>query len=202
MTPDLWKAKKIVDSTLHPGGHTQPAHYRPSNTVRYGKPRLPSLPHVLLRHLQPHCHCRHAHAWPQGQSHNPLLPFPLKRHHLNLLHLQLDKRHTPLANHKPISQRRHQQRQCQQIYSPIHLRNHQIILARRLRILLCRPWPQYPRSATQTSFTGHKNDPHSSCPFCRCRFGRRIERFPHARRGDPTRHRRLSMPQSIPNSAT
>lgn len=63
MTPELWRAKKIVDSTLHPGMRLQLSYLVLILAMSRHRPtRLPALPHVLLRHLEPHRHSRHAHA--------------------------------------------------------------------------------------------------------------------------------------------
>ncbi|ERF69982.1 hypothetical protein EPUS_03534 [Endocarpon pusillum Z07020] len=119
MTPEIWQAKKIVDSTLHPA-------------------RLPPLPHVLLRHLEPHRHRRHAD--PQ-HGHN---------------------RHPPLADSEPIPLSRDQQRQRQQINPTVHLADDQILSPRRLSLLLRRTRSQRPGAAAQTpqpEYTNHTKPP-------------------------------------------
>ena len=69
MTPELWQAKKIVDSTLHPGGLEE----RRSETMvrlltfgRYWRAGVSTLPHVLLRHFQPSSYGRDAHSRHEG----------------------------------------------------------------------------------------------------------------------------------------
>lgn len=175
MTPELWRAKKIVDSTLHPGTHDDlfPLSHKLINH-RHRPTRLPPLPNVLLRHLQPRGHSRHAHPGPPNN------------------------RHSPLANNQPIPQRRHQQRQRQQINLPLHLHPHPIILPRRLRILLRRPRPQLACPAPEAPFTRHKNDLDTARALCSRGLSWRSQRLPHARRRDQKRHRRLPISQRSP----
>ena len=70
MTPELWQAKKVVDSTLHPGrAHsTLLGHWLLLSASRYWGTSIHSLPHVVLRHLEPRGHSRHAHARSTGRS--------------------------------------------------------------------------------------------------------------------------------------
>lgn len=66
MTPEIWSAKKIVDSTLHPGKGIvvyiicaliilTSNGYREACTI--------TIPNVVLRDFEPSRYCRHAHAW-------------------------------------------------------------------------------------------------------------------------------------------
>lgn len=75
MTPQLWQAKKIVDSTLHPGMSCAlvTAEYI-LTYCRHGRAGPPTVPHVLLRLLQPGCHGRHAYPRPRRTFSRPSLP--------------------------------------------------------------------------------------------------------------------------------
>lgn len=182
MTPEIWQAKKIVDSTLHPGLHpsvpSQPKlMINTFETNRHRPARLPPLPHVLLRHLEPRCHRRHAE--PQ-HGHN---------------------RHPPLADRKPIPQRRDQQRQRQQINPTIHLADDKILSPRRLSLLLRSTRSQRLGAAAQTPQPDDTNHTDPPRPLRRRSQRRRAERLPHARRGDKAGHRRLSRAETRPTSS-
>jgi hypothetical protein len=68
MSPELWRAKQIVDSTLHPGtsfvlqGYTDIA-----NVVhRHRRASVSPIPNVQLRPLEPRRHGRHAYTGIEG----------------------------------------------------------------------------------------------------------------------------------------
>jgi hypothetical protein len=52
MNAELWNAKKVVDSTLHPGSWCQPRVAADTNCCRYRRISLPSLPNVMLRLIE------------------------------------------------------------------------------------------------------------------------------------------------------
>ena len=52
MNTELWNAKKIVDSTLHPGRCCQPRVPANADCCRYRRTSLPSLPNVMLRPIE------------------------------------------------------------------------------------------------------------------------------------------------------
>ena len=63
MTPEIWQAKKVVDSTLHPGmGRKRRQNFWLANRDRYRATGLPTIPHVLLRYLEPDRNRWHAYA--------------------------------------------------------------------------------------------------------------------------------------------
>lgn len=79
MTPELWKAKKIVDSTIHPGTITKPApllflmstlefptELMGCDATRYRRARLIALSDVMFCPLEPSRHSRNADAGPHG----------------------------------------------------------------------------------------------------------------------------------------
>ena len=63
MTPELWHAKKIVDSTLHPGWFPTLYHNdgQPLNCRRHWTSGFFTTSHVMLCHLQPNRHGWDAH---------------------------------------------------------------------------------------------------------------------------------------------
>lgn len=75
MTPELWRAKKVVDSTLHPGAYsrwiTEPQYTH--LTDRHWRAGLPSLPHVLLRYVQSGRDSWYAYAGTAGKLHTDTL---------------------------------------------------------------------------------------------------------------------------------
>ena len=69
MTPELWHAKKIVDSTLHPGWFDALARQEHElNSQRYRTTGVSTTSHVMLRHFKPDRHGRHAHTWFTGSG--------------------------------------------------------------------------------------------------------------------------------------
>ena len=72
MTPELWQAKKVVDSTLHPGvtSFLKPRIMLPttSDLLRYRETGFSSLPHVMLCHIKSRRYRWNAHAWPTGTA--------------------------------------------------------------------------------------------------------------------------------------
>ena len=111
-----------------------------------------------------------------------------------MLSEQTDDRHSPLANHEPIPQRSHQQRQRQQIHSLTHLHPDKILLSRRLSLLLCSPRPQCHRPPPTLTFPHNKDGTSSARPFCRRCFRRSAQRIFDARRGNQKRDRRVCCP--------
>lgn len=77
MTPEIWQAKKVVDSTLHPGTFVAVWSHcwrvKPDHD-RYRTASLPPIPHVFLRHIKPHSHSWHAHTRPSSTT--PPNPHP------------------------------------------------------------------------------------------------------------------------------
>ena len=68
MTPEIWQAKKVVDSTLHPGTVPNAAKVIDSADLdRYWPACLPTFPHVVLRHFKSGCDCWYAYAWTSGR---------------------------------------------------------------------------------------------------------------------------------------
>jgi hypothetical protein len=65
MTPEIWQAKKIVDSTLHPGrkAATSEASRLLLTMSRHWPTSLPPFSDVMFRDIQFGSHSRHAHAW-------------------------------------------------------------------------------------------------------------------------------------------
>ena len=71
MTPDLWQAKKIVDSTIHPGEAQKMATIGTEIDhcdYRYGRASLPTFPHVMLCDLEPRCYSGYAYTRTSGES--------------------------------------------------------------------------------------------------------------------------------------
>jgi len=68
MTPELWAAKKIVDSTLHPGAleERKIGEHDLITPYRYRGASFPPVSHVVLRHFQPGGHGRDAHSRHEG----------------------------------------------------------------------------------------------------------------------------------------
>ena len=71
MSPELWKAKKIVDSTLHPGilfffSVEMNCFMADFLLRRYRGASLSSVSHVVLCSFQPGCHGRYAYTGAQG----------------------------------------------------------------------------------------------------------------------------------------
>lgn len=70
MTSELWHAKKVVDSTLHPGSYTSsPFPFLRSHSTdrsRHRRAGLPPLPHVQLCPVQLGRHCGYAYARSSG----------------------------------------------------------------------------------------------------------------------------------------
>ena len=65
MTPELWQAKRVVDSTLHPGAYKiDPAEHVDSflSSYRHRRSRVFALSHVVLRTIESSCHRGHAHS--------------------------------------------------------------------------------------------------------------------------------------------
>ena len=69
MTPEIWQAKKVVDSTLHPGmGCDDIASPTSADLGRYRPASLSTFPHVLLRSLELSGDGWHAHTWSSSTS--------------------------------------------------------------------------------------------------------------------------------------
>lgn len=71
MTPELWQAKKTIDSTLHPGMHDK-AYPNMDDMMltsdRYWIARLFAIPHVMFRPLESCRHSWDAYAWSWGKG--------------------------------------------------------------------------------------------------------------------------------------
>lgn len=185
-----------VHPTLLPTRKQRRVELHADSKNRYGPTSLPPLPHVLLRHLQPHRHSRHAHTQPQGISPSPPLPFiPGPTHPTSTRRLtsppSIDQRHTSMANHKPIPQRRHQQRQRQQIHPPLHLHPCKILPSRRQCLLHRRSRSQRRRPPPPQHLPHHENNTNPPRALCSGSISRGVERCLDARRGDQAGHRRL-----------
>lgn len=75
MSPELWHAKKVVDSTLHPGVFVpEQARLQTLISGRYRRAGLPSFQDVMLCSVELGRHCRHADAWAPGMQLMPTLP--------------------------------------------------------------------------------------------------------------------------------
>lgn len=148
MTPELWEAKKIVDSTLHPGMSSHEVdglRVRTNNHLyRYWPPCCPTFPHVLLRAIQPRRHGRNAHSKSQYY------------------------RHSLMANNQSIAQRRHQQCQRQQILTLILGQNCPIIHTCCVSKLRRGPWSQCAGTEIETCISKHQDDPWSPCSLRSC----------------------------------
>src|SRR5690606_38084054 len=74
MNSELWRAKKVVDSTLHPGTFFlyemvwQWHAYTNGCSIRHRRARFPSLPHVVLCPFQSGRDGGYAHARPSGTT--------------------------------------------------------------------------------------------------------------------------------------
>jgi hypothetical protein len=75
MNSELWQAKKVVDSTLHPGTLVFEGE-QPQILIeyRYWRTGLPAFQDVLLRLVKLDRHCRHAHARTSGTHAQPNPP--------------------------------------------------------------------------------------------------------------------------------
>ena len=191
MTPDLWKAKKIIDSTLHPGTIATPR-------IRGDKDE-----HVLQIPASQSSSRSACHA-----SSSPILSSRPACSSLTSVYVSLsssshpkingilsDRRNAWLANNKPISQCRNQQRERQQDLSlePVHPRK--ILPDGCHSLLRCCSRLELPRPATEATVTHRSNYIGASCSVRCCRLGRRGERVLDARRRDQERNRRLSSTQ-------
>ena len=109
MTTELWRAKKIVDSTLHPGASRAVARgcVPGLTSTRHRPAGLPPFPNVLLCYLESCCYRWHAHPWSPGSSTTPVPSKVVAGADF------LDNRNPTLANNQSIPQRCNQQRQCQ-----------------------------------------------------------------------------------------
>lgn len=86
-----------------------------------------------------------------------------------------------MASYKPVSQRGHQQRECQQVHPPLLGQDRPILLPRRERILLRSCRSELPRPALKAPFAQHSNNTGPSRAFRRRSVRRCFERVPHAR---------------------
>jgi len=111
MSPDLWKAKKVIDSTLHPDtGQPVFLPFRMSCFV------ISNLV-VTAGMLTPNLSVRHPSFAQLRLTHNT------------------DSRNSWLADNKPISQRRHQLCQRQQVLPSFHPHTSHLIHPRRICLL-------------------------------------------------------------------
>jgi hypothetical protein len=65
MIPEIWQAKKIVDSILHPGmsyGHSTTMTLLLTVWARHWLTGVPPFPDVMLRYIESDRHRRHTHA--------------------------------------------------------------------------------------------------------------------------------------------
>ena len=157
MTPDLWRAKKIVDSTLHPDtGEPVFLPFRMSCFV------LSNLV-VTAGMLTPNLGVRSS-----PRQHNSLLTSPS------------DPRHNSLASRQPVPERRHQLLQRKQILPPLLVQDRPVLLPSRDSLLLRSRRPEQPRPPPQEPRPQHPPHPLPSGPLRRRRQRRCPERFPHA----------------------
>lgn len=164
MTPEIWQAKKVVDSTLHPGNILPKlcSHCLRLTLTDTGQPVF--LPFrmscfvisnliVTAGMLTPGLQVFHPLNIPQSPNANE----------------KTDNRHPTLANNQSIPQRRHQQRQRKQINPPLDLQNSSILPPRRLSLLLRRPRPECCGAPPETGLSSHKNSLDAPCTICsRC----------------------------------
>lgn len=115
ISPELWRAKKVMDSTIHPD--TGEAVLLPFRMSAFVLTNLVVTAGMLTPGL--------------GVS---SLPFRYNRNGWRLMNVT-DDRHITLANSQPIPQCRHQSRQRQQIRAPLYLPNRNLILPRRRRCI-------------------------------------------------------------------
>jgi len=125
MTPELWQAKKIVDSTLHPGKSFWLARTLViTNIDRHWRTCFSPLPHVILRPVEFGRDSWYAH--PKSLNHG----------------------HSRLANYQPIAQRRHQFVKRKQVIAHLDLDHGPVILSRCWRKLQCRSRSECSRTET------------------------------------------------------
>lgn len=136
MSPELWRAKKVVDSTIHPD--TGEAVLLPFRMSAFVLTNLVVTAGMLTPGL--------------GVS----LPFQNNRDGWRLMN-EIDDRHLTLANSQPISQRSHQSRQRQQIRAPLHLPNRNLILPRRRSCIIRRSRPKRRGPSSQERQAKHKS---------------------------------------------
>jgi hypothetical protein len=68
MNDELWKAKKIVDSTLHPGSLSRYGWYKEMLIMsRYGAPGIFTLPNVKFCSFELGCYSGYADSWSWGK---------------------------------------------------------------------------------------------------------------------------------------
>lgn len=109
MNGDLWNAKKVVDSTLHPGTY-EDSKYEESIVVnyifRYGRASFPPIQNVKLCSIKLGGHSWNADSWNGCELVLVLFLLGL----LLTPSVCIEYGDTTLANHKPVPQRCDQQR--------------------------------------------------------------------------------------------
>lgn len=100
MNERLWKAKKIVDSTLHPGCRNLVLKFI-SNIYRYGRACLSTIPDVMLRDFQSSSYCWNAYSISRRQY----IPTHSLYHKTDF---NVDSWYSALANHKSVIECRYQ----------------------------------------------------------------------------------------------
>lgn len=181
MTPEIWRAKKIVDSTLHPGKTLPPhVHLHKANILDTGQPVF--LPFRMSCFVISNLIVTAGMLTPGLQVQQPLVP------NHNLTDQSPDNGHAPLADNQSIPQRRHQQRQRQQVYSSLDAYNSKVIPFCRLRFLLRSYRPQRNRAPAEAPVTHCEDHPDSTGAICRCCISWRAQRVPDAWGGNTARN--------------
>jgi hypothetical protein len=180
MNPELWRAKKVIDSTLHPGMPRSllVAIGRRKTDRRFYRHRLTSpspLPNVLLCHVQPRSDSRHAYAWSRC-TRSPSTPIPSST--LTILTVE---RNLSLANNKPVAKCSHKQRKRQQIHASFHTKDNTIIPASSQRIVFCSSRSKRPRAPIEASVAGYEDDFREIGAVCGGSKCRSTECLPNAR---------------------
>ncbi len=103
-----------------------------------------------------------------------------------------DRGDLALANHEPIAQRGHQQRQRQQVDAPLDLDHGPVVPAGRLGVMLGRAGLERARAAVAAGVTSCADGSLAIGALCGRCVGGGAQRVLDAGRGDPAGHRCLS----------
>lgn len=166
MTPELWRAKQIVDSTLHPDtGEPVLLPFRMSSFV------LSNLV-VTAGMLTP------------GMGVRLLQSFDLLTHSCTTA----ECRHSGLASHKPVSKRSNKHGQQQQIHTSKHTTTRAVVSACCHRVMFCGARSKRYCSTAEASLALLAADSDPAGALCRSSFRGRAQCIFDARRGNPQGH--------------
>lgn len=134
----------------------------------------------MLRHFQFGGYSRDAYTGHEGMYRSPVTKGTLRL-------MELDNRYIIMADHESVLKCGNQQRQCQQINPHGHVNHDQIVLSRRISIMLRRPWSKCYGSPAKTTVSQHKNCAYATGAFRSGSFSGSAQCLPDAWGGDQTR---------------